>query len=329
MRLQIKEIRKTLVDIILSKGSISKTDAEALANDYLEGELQGKQSHGLAAFIAIAPKLSEKRPDMEIIKESESALYIEAHEAFGAIVGRKAANILIEKAKQQGVAIAYIRNMKSWLRPAIIAQYVAEHDMVGFVINTGGPPMVAPPGGKDPVVGTNPVGIGIPSAKNPVLADMATSKRAWGEVRLAKRFGHDLPKNSYYDKNGNFAVSPDDAYSALPMGDYKGFALGLFIEIMGGSFVDMNMGKGDFSEPYYARTRGATLLVLDPNFTVGVKDFKTANQKFLDEIHKTSTLPDSKKITIPGDRATETKETNLKNGYLDIDEDLWNEIKAL
>jgi L-2-hydroxycarboxylate dehydrogenase (NAD+) len=329
IKVQIPEVRKTLIDIIMSKGVINQADAETLADDYVEGEIQGKKSHGLASFIAVVPTLSDKRSGMEIIKESDSALYIDAHGGFGSIEGRKAAALLIKKAKNQGVAAGFIRNIKSWLRPATVAQYVAEHDMVSFVTNTGGSAMVAPPGGKDPVIGTNPIGIGIPSQQKPVIVDMATSKRAWGEVRLAKKLGHDLPENSYYDKNGNVAVNPDDAYSAFPMGDYKGFSLGLLIEIMGGSFVAMPMGKGDPGESAYERTRGATILVFDPNFTVGVPGFKAANHDFLGKIHNSSTLPDSQAVTIPGDRASKAKAINTRNGYLEIDDALWEEIKAL
>ncbi len=89
------------------------------------------------------------------------------------------------------------------------------------------------------------------------------------------------------------------------------------------------MGKGEVNEPYYIRTRGATLLVLDPSFTVGAEKFKAANQTFLDEIHKSSPLPNSDGVTIPGDRASMIKAKNLENGYLEIDDDLWKEIKGL
>lgn len=329
MRLAIDEIKKTLEDIIVSKGVYSIEDAKILANDYLEGELNGKKSHGIAAFVSVISELSKKVDQPSIIKESSSAIYIDANKGFGSIVGRKITISLIDKANQQGIAVAYIRNMKSWLRPATIAQYVADHGLVAFVTNTGGPPMVAPPGGFDPVVGTNPIGLGIPAEDGSIVADMATSKRAWGEVRLAKRYNKELPKESYYAKDGSYAVNPDDAHSALPMGDYKGFALGLFIEIMGGSFVDMDMGVGEVDEPYYIRTRGANILIFDPNFTVGAEKFKSQNKKFVDMIHKTTALTGQDHPTIPGDRARNTRDLNLSNGYVEIDDQLWQEITSL
>jgi LDH2 family malate/lactate/ureidoglycolate dehydrogenase len=202
--------------------------------------------------------------------------------------------------------------------------------MVGWVINTGGPPMVAPPGGRDPVVGTNPIGIGIPATDSPVIVDMATSKRAWGEVSLAKRFhDHSLPPDSFIDSEGVPTLNPELAHAALPMGGYKGFGLGLLIEILGGSLVGMDMGKGEPNEAYYARDRGALILVINPEMTVGSSKFKADNQDFITAIKRTPAAQGSDGVTLPGDRAMKTNQENGAKGYLEIDDVLWDEITRL
>ena len=329
VKVKISEIQETLQNIIASKNSrLSVEEVETLALDYLEGELQGKQSHGIAAFPAVVGNLANAKADFKIIKETESFIYADAMGGFGALVGRRIADKLVNKAKKQGIALASIREMKSWLRPAVIAQYVADKDMIALVVNTGGPPMVAPPGGREPVVGTNPIGLGIPTSDKPVIVDMATSSRAWGEVRMAKRFGHALPEESFLDKEGIPTRSADEAHAALAMGAYKGFSLGLFIEILGGSLVGMNMGQGEVNEAYYTRNRGATILVINPALTVGSDNFKVANQNFISEIKNSPPAKHSNGVTIPGDRALKNKAFNLQNGYLEIDNDLWEEIKS-
>jgi len=329
MKIEISKIKETLVKIILSKSKLTKEEAEILAGDYLEGELQGKQSHGIAAFPAVVEKLAEAHGNFSTIKETDSFIFADAQGGFGALVGRKIASLLIEKAKKEGVAFGVIREMKSWLRPAQIAQYVSENDMIAWVVNTGGPPMVAPPGGKEPVIGTNPIGIGIPIGKSPLVIDMATSTRAWGEVRLAKKFNHKLPENSFLDKDGVVTENADEAYAAIPTGGYKGFGLGLLIEILGGSLVGMNMGKGDVNEAYHTRNRGATILVINPEMTVGKGEFKNKNQEFINSIKNSPSANGSEKVTLPGDRALTIKENNLKNGYLEVDDNLWKEIELL
>lgn len=327
MRVQFAEVKETLLKIILDKSKLSKEDAEILASDYLEGELQGKKTHGIAAFPAVIGILPQAHANYKILKETDSFLFVDAQGGLGAIIGRKVADILIDKARKQGVAYGVIAEMKSWLRPATLAQYIAENDMTAWLVNTGGPPMVAPPGGKEPVVGTNPIGIGIPTSDNPVVVDMATSTRAWGEVRLAKRFNHQLPGNSFFDKEGVPTLDADSAYAAIPMGGYKGFGLGLFIEILGGSFVGMEMGKkGEVNEAYHTRNRGAAILVINPEMTVGKEKFKEQNEEFISRIRNSPPAKGSKKVTIPGDRARASKEKALKNDYLEIDDALWKEI---
>ena len=328
MKVTISDIQSTLRQIITTKSNLSKEDAEILASDYIEGELQGKKSHGLAAFPAVVEKLPDAKSDYKILKETESFLYVDAEGSFGALVGRKVSDKLIEKAKSQGAAFAAIREMKSWLRPAVVAQHVAESGMVAWIVNTGGPPMVSPPGGKEPVVGTNPIGIGIPAGDNPLVVDMATSTRAWGEVRLAKRFNHQLPENAFLDSEGVPTLDPEAAHSALPTGGYKGFGLGLFIEILGGSLVSMNMGKGDPNESYHMRNRGAAILIINPEMTVGAQEFKQRNKQFVDSIKQTPPAKGSKGVTLPGDRGSAQKQQNLTNGYLEVEDGLWQEIQS-
>lgn len=329
MKVKISDITRTLEDIIVSRSKLSAEDAKILASDYVEGELQGKKSHGIAAFPAVVEKLPEAAADYEVLKETESFIYADAHGSFGALVGRKLAEQAIEKTKAQGVALALVREMKSWLRPASVAQYVADNGMVAWVVNTGGPPMVAPPGGRDPVVGTNPIGIGIPAEEAPLVADMATSTRAWGEVRLAKRFNHDLPADSFLDSEGVPTTNPDEAHAAIPTGGYKGFALGLLVEVLGGSLVGMNMGKGVPNEAYHTRNRGAFILVINPAMTVGGDEFKKTNSEFFQSIKATPPAKGSEKVTLPGDRAAQTKQNHINKGYLEIDDELWKEIENL
>jgi LDH2 family malate/lactate/ureidoglycolate dehydrogenase len=328
MKVNIAEITDTLEKIITSKSKLSKQDARILAADYIEGELQGKKSHGIVAFTSVIDMLPQATADYKTLKETDSLIYADAQGSFGAIVGRKLADALMEKAKKQGVAVALIRDMKTWLRPATVAQYVAEHDMLAWVVNTGSVPMVAPPGGREPVIGTNPIGLGIPAGEDPMVADMATSTRAWGEVRLAKRFNHDLPEDSFLDSEGMPTLDPDKVHSAIPAGGHKGFAMGLLIQVLGGSLVDMNMGEGNANEDYRLHKRGACILVINPAFTVGAKKFKDANQQFFRFIKDTPPAKGGEKVKLPGDRATATKTGNLQNGYLTIDDDLWAEIKG-
>ena len=303
-----------------------KENAKILAQDFVEGELRGKKSHGLMAFLPFVEKLNKTEAKYTILKETDSFIYIDANGDFGSIIGRTISKKLINKAAKQGVGFASIREMRSWLRPANIAEYIAEHKMIGLVTNTGGVPKISPPGGKEPVVGTNPIGIGIPKENGTVLIDMATSSRAWGEVRVAKQNGHPLPNNAFLDKDGKITTNPDLAHSAIGAGGYKGFGLALFIEILNGAFVNMSMGKTNKSQDYYKRSRGASIMVFNPEFTVGIDRFAHDTELFIQNIASSGTAKDNGTIRIPGENSKQVKARHLVNGYLEIDDELWKKI---
>jgi L-2-hydroxycarboxylate dehydrogenase (NAD+) len=326
MKVKITEIRKALEGALIRHGT-PKEEAKIIADEYLEGELQGKTSHGLMAFPSLIKKLTGKRKKIKIFKKTNALVFLDANENIGAFVGEKAADLAIKMARKEGLALILIKNMTTWLRPGTIAKKIADRDYIALVVNNGGKPMIAPPGGYEPVIGTNPIGIGIPTAKEPFLADMATSVRAWGEVRKAEKTGKDLPKNSYYDNQGRFAVKAQDAYSALPSGGYKGFALGFLIEILTGSLVGQLMGPQQMKGDYRILTRGGFILVIDPRKITRLGEFKKANTNLVKEVKKSKKLKGVKEILIPGERAMKTRKENIKRGSLEVDDKLWAEIK--
>ena len=148
----------------------------------------------------------------------------------------------------------------------------------------------------------------------------------WGEVRKALKNKTDLPKESYYTSKGEFAVKPEDAYSAIPSGGYKGFALGLFIEIMSGSFLGLEMKTRKARNDYLSITRGGMILVMNPAITNNLKDFEKANSKIIKEIKESKKLSGIEKIYIPGEKAAEKRQESIKNGYLEVDDVLWKQI---
>jgi L-2-hydroxycarboxylate dehydrogenase (NAD+) len=157
VKIRISEIKKTLERVLIKHG-IPKEEAKIIADEYLEGELQGKLSHGLMAFPSVIKKISRKREKIKIIKKTNALIFVDANFNFGAVVGKLAVKKAIKMARKEGVALVVIKNLTTWLRPGTIARWIAEKDFIGLVANNGGRPMVAPPGGYEPVIATNPIG---------------------------------------------------------------------------------------------------------------------------------------------------------------------------
>lgn len=328
MKVKIELVRKLLVDTLIHY-KIPKPEAEIIADEHLEGELQGKQSHGLMAFPSLVEKLPLKKSKIIIKKKTSSYIFVDANQNFGAVVGRHFADQAILMAKKQGVAVVSVKNMMTWLRPGTIARYIAKHNMIGLVVNSGGNPMIAPPGGYIPLVGTNPIGIGIPTNGGDVVVDMATSKRAWGEVRKAMANNTDLPSETYFDNKGNFTLNPAKAFSVIAAGDYKGFSLALLIEILTGSFIGMPMSQDNVKKvDYRILPRGGMILVFNPQFSTSLSKFKKENKKLVEKIKHSKKRKGSKVILIPGEKANIKRNNAVKNGFMDLKEDLWNKLNS-
>ena len=124
----------------------------------------------------------------------------------------------------------------------IYARQIAEFGYIGIVINNGGPATVAPTRGIDPILGTNPNAIGIPTSQGPLVLDMATSERPWGEVNLAKVENRPLVEKAFLDKGGEFTTDSDKAAAIIPFAGYKGYGLNFMIEILTGAFVSAKNG---------------------------------------------------------------------------------------
>jgi LDH2 family malate/lactate/ureidoglycolate dehydrogenase len=332
MKVKIKEIKSQMAKALKAKGFVG-ADADFLIEMYLGGELRGHISHGLASFPGFIKEDWSKLPEPEVIKETNALFMIDAKSNPGAIVGKKAADEAIKRAKKETVGTAIIKNMDSWLRPGAIAQYIAEQGFITLVVNDGGGASIAPPGGYDPVLATNPIAYGIPTTHEALVVDMATSKRAWGEVRLANKYGTDLPENTFYNDKGEITLDPKEAHSVMPFGEYKGFALALFIEVLCGStlgmdnmFIDTNAAGSSFGVKL--QDRGGFILVIDPSQTAGSLNFKAANTKLISKIKSTRTL-DSQTIRIPGEEAGQLQKHRLEADEIDIPDELWKEIKNI
>lgn len=332
MNVPITDIKEVMQTALRNNG-IDDQDIPFLVEMYLGGELRGHESHGLASFAGFVKQDFSGLEKPVVMKHTSSVFIIDAKSNPGAIVGKRAADEAILLASNGVVGTALIKNMDSWLRPGAIAQYIAEQGYFAMVVNDGGGTSIAPPGGYDPVLATNPIAYGIPTTGEPLVVDMATSKRAWGQVRLANKYGTDLPEDTFYDANGKITLDPQEAHSVLPFGGHKGFALALMIEVLCGSLVGMdsmmletNNTGSNFGVPL--QERGGFILVIDPSQTTSPDLFKEKNTELLEKIKHTSTLP-GQKIRIPGEAAGNLQKASLEADQINIPQELWDELCSL
>ncbi len=325
MRIGIGEARE-LCEQALLKCGLSKLEAELVAGEYIEGELQGKHSHGLLQLPSLVRKLglAGVRREWKPLKVSASSALVDGNLCLCQLVGREMVEVVCRKAQTQGIGLLVLRNVLSILRPATYAEMIAERGMLGVVGCKGVWRRVAPPGGIDPVLGTSPIGVGIPTEKDPILVDMATSKRAWQEVTLARAEGRHLEEETYLDKEGGFTVNPKEARAVVPMDGYKGFTIGMLIEVLAGSLAGMPVGeKGNRTDT------GVFFIAIDPSYFGSLSEFKRHTSELSRQIKSSRKALGANEILLPGERATRTRVETLHRGYFDVEKETIDNIQLL
>ncbi|MFA6382061.1 MAG: Ldh family oxidoreductase [Candidatus Buchananbacteria bacterium] len=334
MKVKIKEIRR-LCEVILIKRGLKPAEAKIVVADYLEGELLGKITHGLISFSGVIEKAGQtKAKKILVSRKSNNFLLLNANGQIGQLVAGVATKAVIKMAKKTGIAMVGVYDSLPFLRPGSQAEKIAENDLIGLVLINGGGPTVVPPGGLDAILATNPIGFAIPTFGKPIVCDMAISKKAISEVKLAKLLGRDLPEDSFVDKKGEIIKDPDSFFAALPFGDYKGFNLGILFEILTGSLVNAEIGYkkkdiGSSKDKYGKKYRGALFIAINPSVFTSLKKFKQKNSQFIKEIKSVKRKKGIKEIVIPGKKAYQNKEIALRRGWLEVDKKIIEQIKKL
>ncbi|GAB4308880.1 MAG: L-sulfolactate dehydrogenase [Methanobacteriaceae archaeon] len=323
------EQEKMIIIKILTEMNVPLNEAEIVADVTADADLKGFSSHGIGRFpqYVTGLKVGTIIPGAEINveKESISTALLNGNHNFGHVVTYKGMELAIQKAKETGVGLVGIHNSNHFGVAGYYSDMAIMQDMIGIVIaNTE--PAVAPIGGKEPILGTNPVAIGIPSDKNYVSVDMATSASARGKLLEAARKGEKIPENVALDAEGRPTIDPEAALkgSILPFGAHKGYALAFMIELLAGPLVKASFGKNvtGTANPNVMCTKGDLILAIDPSKFVDTSEFKEAVDEFISEIKSEDN------IFIPGDMEVRNVKRFTEKG-ISIDEVLLEQIKEI
>ena len=242
-----ESLRET-VTAIFEKMGVTPDDAALGADALVSTDLRGVETHGVSNMLREYVKQYNEgtlspRPNWRIVRESPGTATIDADRGLAVILGPKAMQIAIDKAKNVGVGMVAMHNAGHSGAIGHHAMLAARQDMVGVCMTAGGL-LVPPTFGAEPRLGTNPIAIAAP-AKNeaPVLFDAATSAIAGNKVRLAARVDANLLPGWVSDAEGTpfteeTPVRPRGEYYILPLGgtreqgSHKGYGFGLMVEIL-------------------------------------------------------------------------------------------------
>lgn len=238
---------------VFARFGLSPEDAEQAAVTLMAADWRGIESHGTANIPYYAGGFKSGRiapaAGLTIDRESPVSVSFDANHGSGLANAPRAMRRCIEKAQESGMCMATVRRSTHFGIAGYYALLAAEAGLIGMAMTNSGS-LVAPTFGVDPLLGTNPIAVAVPTGDTdaPLYIDMSTSTVAYGKVAVAKRLGKPLPTGWALDNQGAITSDPNAFHAILPLGGprvtsgHKGFALGLLVELLSGP-----LGAASFS----------------------------------------------------------------------------------
>src|ERR1051326_5501181 len=295
-------------------------EARIIADHVIDAALCGYEYSGLAKILNIPehPRFAQPRRPMTIVHETEVSALYDGGNNNGMIAMYHAAKAAIAKAATHGISVIGVSD--SWMsgRSAYFVEMIAKAGLVAIHTAASGP-MVAPPGGAKPVLGTNPIAIAIPWWREPLVLDIGPSATMMTDLMLRERLGELLPEGAAIGPDG--APTRDPALARrgalLPFGDYKGFGIALMIQALG-----LLGGAERDDDPGYL------FIAFRPELFGPEDVFRRRVSQLIDDIKATPRQPGVDEILIPSERAFRTRERLLREG-LSIDRLVFDALVAL
>jgi len=228
--------------------------------------------------------------------------------------------LAIEKVKQHSVCWIGSHYGNHSGAASVYVRRLAEQGYIGIYMAVGNANHMAPWGGIDLLLSTNPIAIAVPAGDHPiVLLDIATTVAAYGKVKVAAQKGESIPDTWMIDRNGQPITDPQKSSegSLLPIGGYKGYGLAVMIGLLAGALNNAAVGKStiDFNAHHDLITNtGQTIIAVDPSAFGDREQFVERVITLVNDLKASSRLPGVNQIRVPGDGATKSMAQRLKLG---------------
>ncbi len=326
---------KEFTQNVFQKIGCPADEASLAAEVLVSADLRGVDSHGVARLSGYVRLWEANRlnatPNIKVTHHTPSTAVIDGDKGLGLVVGPKAMEIAIEKAKEVGSGWVSVKNSNHFGIAGYHSLLAVQNDMIGISM-TNASPLVAPTFAKERMLGTNPIAVGIPAGEQPpFVADLATTTAANGKLEILQRKGEDTPEGWVQDKDGHpitDAHGVKKGGALLPLGSdrehgsHKGYCLGSVVDIF--SAVLSGASYGPWAPPFVSFLPLADNM---PGEGLGhffgamridgfrpKEEFKQHMDNWITRFRNTEPVSKDQKVLIPGDPEREMEQQRLNEG---------------
>lgn len=323
---------------LLQAAGASAEEAEIISRHSVAANLAGHDSHGVIQIPIYIDRVAKGHivpgAPFDIIQESPTTTVIDGNWGFGYVVAERATKMTIEKAKKSNVAAATIFRQSHIGRVAAYPLMAASEGMIAIMTADSGrsPKHVAPFGGREARLGTNPICIAVPADLDaPLVVDMATSAVAAGKVKLAQAKGVQVPEGWIMRGDGKPTTDPfdygRDGGVLLPLGGpegHKGYGLSAMVEILSALLPGLGFGV----EPTGRHNDGCFLAVFNVQAFRDLATFKKEVADFAHYLKDTPPAEGFNEVLYPGEIELRREKERLASG-IEVDDKTWSQLLEL
>jgi L-2-hydroxycarboxylate dehydrogenase (NAD+) len=307
------------------KLGVPPQDAAIAANVLVLADLRGVDTHGVIRFNPGSWYVKWLRdgemspaPKIHIVSDAGSSALLDGDRGIGMVIGHRAMDLAIEKAKVSGVGMVGVCNSRHFGMSAYYAMQALAHDMIGIAMTNAGR-QVVPTFGSEARFGTNPICFAAPAQKElPFVIDMATTTAAAGKLEVAARRGASIPLGWALDEKAQPTNDPRIAQKArllLPLGgtreggSHKGYGLAILVEILCGVLTGTVTALNQNQDP-----RGHFFAAIKIDAFRPVNEFKSDMDRLINELKATPPIEGQERVYVAGEIEFETAKRRAETG---------------
>ncbi|WP_422930947.1 Ldh family oxidoreductase [Singulisphaera sp. PoT] len=322
------EAMTELATKIFESVGVPGADASIVSRNLVDANLRGHDSHGVMRIPQYVGFLrnGDYRIDVPLAVETDSPAIVvcDANWGLGQVQAHRLLDLIIPRCRTLGLAAGTARNCGHIGRLGEYAERASAEGLIliATVNNDGAGQRVAPPGGIQGRLGTNPLCVSVPTEQvdEPLVLDFGTSVVAEGKVRRYYINGKEpVPDGWLLDAKGEPTNDPSVLYepplgSILPMGAsqaYKGFGLGLVLDLLSGG---LSGGNASYPGAPPARGNNVFFLVLDPAKFAGVETLTAQSSRLASYVRETPRRAGVEAVLLPGEPERRVLEVRSARG---------------
>lgn len=309
--------------------------ARMVADSLVQTSLTGHDSHGIMRtrlYVEMARKgelVPDARPRLR--RRHGAIASVDCRRGFGQVGAQFGTALAAELAQEQGIGCVTLEEVNHVGRLGEYAEMLARTGLVGIVFTSGTVVRVsvAPWGGREPLLSTNPMAWAVPTQAGavPLVLDFATSAVANGKVSVALSKGEAFPAGMLLDRNGAPTTDPatfQDGGMLLPFGSYKGYGLSLMMELIPGILC----GFSPVSAAEFRTGNPTLILALDIEAFTDLKHFEQMTREFLARVKAVEPAAGFDEVLLPGEKEQRSIAERSAAG-VPLPQSVWDDLCAL